>query len=236
MGGCFIMRKLLLILILCVGIVGGIQAQDDAIEPVLVTVDAEDGLTLRGAYFDASGGDGPAVLLLHQLYTTRHSWNPLIQSLMESGYKVLAVDLRGYGRTRGAISWDKAQSDTLIWADWLDSQAGVQSVALVGSSMGANLALNGCAAYDACKGVVALSPGLNYFGVRTAEAIAADFPALLVYADRDRYPAHDVPQMVEAGGSGLTVKTYEGRDHGIDLLKAHEDLYALVIEWLNEQR
>jgi alpha-beta hydrolase superfamily lysophospholipase len=225
---------LALLAALTVGLVGA-QA-DDAIEPVLVTVEAEDGLTLRGAYFDASGGDGPAVLLLHQLYTTRHSWNPLIQSLMESGYKVLAVDLRGYGRTRGAISWGKAQTDTVIWAEWLEAQPGVKSVALIGSSMGANLALNGCAAFDGCQGAVSLSPGLNYFGVRIGDAISAGFPALIVYADGDRYPSRDVPALAEAGGSKVSVQVYEGRDHGMDLFEAHDDLTGVIIDWLNDHR
>ena len=196
-----------------------------------VEIKAADGKTLYGSYF-ANDGDGKSVLLLHELYTNRSSWTPLVQPLLDAGFKVLAVDLRGYGKTKGKINWKNAQTDTVAWADWLKAQAGVQSIALVGSSMGANLALNGCAAISGCVGAVAISPGLNYFGVKTKEAVTAGFPALIVYADRDTYPKTDVPKMQELGGDHLEILLYSGRTHGMGLFKEHDDLAGAIVNWL----
>lgn len=196
-----------------------------------VQISAADGKTLYGSYFAAGEGDAKAVLLLHQLYTNRSSWTPLVQPLLDAGFKVVAVDLRGYGQTRGKINWKQAQQDTAAWVDWLKSQPGVQSIALVGSSMGSNLALAGCAA-TGCAGAVAISPSLNYFNVVTDEAMQAGFPALIIYADRDPYPAADVPSMLELGGDQATAIVYSGRTHGVDLFKEHDDLVPLIVDWL----
>ena len=218
-------------------------AQDATLEPAptatsapqiptnAVEIPAADGQTLRGTYF-APHGDAPAVLLVHQLYTTQSSWNFLVTPLTEAGFNVLTVDLRGYGQTRGRINWQAAREDIVKWAAWLDEQPGVQSVAMVGSSMGAALAVDGCFKYEPCTRVVALSPALNYYGVSIEDALASDLPIMAIYADRDRYPSRDMPEMVELAGDDLTLFTYTGRTHGIDLFKLDETLGASVISYL----
>jgi dienelactone hydrolase len=206
------------------------------LQPQEVEIEGSDGHKLRGAYYAAASSDGPAVLLLHQLYTTRSSWAELIQPLMDAGYRVLAVDLRGYGATRGAINWALAQEDTALWFAWLASQPGVTSVALVGSSMGSTLALNGCAVIERCKGAVALSPGLSYFQISTHDAVQGAFPKLIVYAEQDRYPARDAPEMVELGGESVQILSYQGRAHGVDLLKQEADAIPQIISWLKDYR
>jgi len=206
-------------------------AAADPTAPHLIDLPAADGLTLRGAYF-APHAEAPAVLLLHQLYTTRHSWDALTLALMESGYNVLAVDLRGYGKTRGSIDWSQAQDDTTRWAAWLSQQTGVQSVTLIGSSMGASLALNGCAAFDPCKGAVAISPGLNYFGVSVESALTDGFSILAIYAEQDRYPSEDMPTLQELAGDSMSVISLPGRAHGIDLFRQDQTLIASIVEWV----
>lgn len=206
-------------------------AAPDPTAPHLIDLPASDGLTLRGAYFSPHA-EAPAVLLLHQLYTTRHSWDTLTLALMESGYNVLAVDLRGYGKTRGAINWTRAQEDTQRWAAWLSQQSGVKSVTMIGSSMGSALALTGCASFDSCKGAVAISPGLNYFGVSSEAALTDGFPILAVYAENDRYPSEDMPTMQDIAGDKMTVIMLPGRAHGIDLFREDETLIPSIIEWV----
>ncbi len=203
----------------------------DPTAPHLIELRASDGLVLRGAYF-APHASAPAVLMLHQLYTTRESWNTLALAFMEAGYNVLAVDLRGYGKTRGAINWRQAQDDTLRWAAWLSQQDGVQSVTMVGSSMGSSLAIAGCAAFSACRGVVALSPGLNYFGVSVEGALDDGIPMLVIYAERDRYPSEDVPVMQEIAGDALDITMIPGRAHGVDMLREDTTLIPDIIGWV----
>src|SRR3954449_1095933 len=54
----------------------------------------------RGEFFlRDSGGDGPAVLLLHGwMFSADLNWYPTYAALAEAGYRVLAVDHRGHGR------------------------------------------------------------------------------------------------------------------------------------------
>lgn len=237
-----------LLLVLLVALILPAAAQDSPAEPtpvgpqsITVEVQAEDGLRLSGDYY-ATGNDAPAVLLLHQLYTTRTSWRRVVGPLVDAGYHVLAVDLRGYGQTRGSIDWSKAQRDTQTWLDWLAEQPGVRadSLLVMGSSMGANLALVGCAESEGCAGAVAIAPGLNYFGVRTEDAVTSGIEAMLIYGDRDSRPARAVPQMVElaeaAGLDTLTTLVYARREHGMDLFAFEPDLLPAIIDWLDARR
>ena len=211
--------------------------------PDVVTVEATDGRTLVGDYYTPPGiGYGPVALLLHELYTNSTSWNPLVGPLLANGYRVLAVDLRGYGRTRGTINWHQAQEDTQTWLEWIHTHPGVQRDAIftVGSSMGSSLALVGCVEAVHCAGVVALSPGRSYFGVYTLDVFAGGIPVLLVYAEDDYYSARGVPQMMETAvehelDDTLTVQVYSGNGHGIQLF-AEDDCLATIITWMNRHR
>lgn len=234
------MNRLILLAVCFVLILSVAAAQETPPQGTLVEIQAEDGLKLVGEYFAPHEGDFPAVLLLHQLYTTRRSWRGVIPSLLDQGYRVLAVDLRGYGASRGAINWRAAQDDTQAWLAWLRAQPGVQGnqVFIMGSSMGANLALVGCAQAEACAGAVALSPGWNYFGVYTEDAVLSGRHTLIVYADRDRQPGREVPQMIaraaEHNLSSVSALSYPGRAHGIDLFRVDADLLDTIIGWMND--
>jgi undecaprenyl-diphosphatase len=206
-------------------------AQDAPVPAAPVEVAAADGQILRGTYYSPHG-EAPAVLLIHQLYTTQTSWQFLVAPLNEAGFNVLTIDLRGYGQTRGRINWQAARGDVLTWAAWLDEQPGVSSVAMLGSSMGSALAVDGCFSYEPCTRAVALSPALAYYGVSIEDALAGDLPVMIAYADRDRYPARDMPGIVELAGDDLTLFTYAGRTHGIDLFALDETLSASVVSYL----
>lgn len=194
-----------------------------------VSIPAADGRTLVGSH---EGSGERAVLLLHQLYTTRQSWAEVTPALVEAGYQVLAVDLRGYGETKGRIDWAAAQDDTQAWIAWLTGERGATGVFVMGSSMGANLAYVGCAAADSCLGAVGIAPNLNYFGVRTGDALADGVPLLMIYAENDRYPRRDAARMAELGGERLTTWVYPGRAHGMDVLAAEAGLLGEIIGWL----
>lgn len=229
--------------LLAVGMTMTLHAQETTPEPdddsaQVVNIEATDGVTLVADYYD---GRGTAVLLLHQLYTTRHSWGWVAESLSQRGYRVLAPDLRGYGQSRGAINWTRAQDDVQMWIDWLADEHGVQSAFIMGSSMGANLALVGCADAPRCSGAVALSPGLNYFGVHTDSAVTSGERILLVYGSLDMRPRRDIPRMwalaEEAGMENrLSEIVYEGRSHGMALFNEDDTLLTQIVAWMRERQ
>ena len=54
---------------------------------------------LRLAYFEAGSKRGEPVVLLHGWPELAYSWAHQMPALAESGYRVVAPDLRGFGRS-----------------------------------------------------------------------------------------------------------------------------------------
>jgi non-heme chloroperoxidase len=86
-------------------------------------------------HIEDSGGSGRPVVLIHGWPLSAQAWEPQVSALREAGYRVVAYDRRGFGRS------DKPASgygyDTL--ADDLQrvmDQCNLQDVTLVGFSMG----------------------------------------------------------------------------------------------------
>jgi pimeloyl-ACP methyl ester carboxylesterase len=227
--------RLLRILALCLLMHGLAQAQ--APTPQAVVITAHDGLALHGDWYWQSS-DAPTVLLLHQLYSDRTGWRGLDSAFLNAGYNVLAVDLRGYGATGGRIAWRNAVRDVQAWADWARAEGNINGdrLFMVGSSMGSVLAMVGCGNDSACAGVVAISPGWEYYGIgvrRALEGGLADKPSLIVYAERDRYPALGVPRMLKIAPAGLQVLAFKGNAHGLDLLSQEaETLFPQLVAFM----
>ena len=238
-------KRYVVLLALCLMmVVSPVMAQqsenvaNNMIEPTVVTAEAPDGLVLEGDFYLVDANH-PTVLLLHQLYTTRKSWQIVIDDLLGSGFNVLAVDVRGYGKTRGGINWQKAVADVQVWLNWLRDSGGVRgdAISTMGSSMGSTLALLGCAHDLACRTAIALSPGWNYYNITLEEAFANQFGArqvMLVYAQRDRWPALGMPTILESATNEVTALEYPGNTHGMNLFRTEGDtLIPIIIDWLN---
>lgn len=95
----------------------------------------------RGEFFlRDSGGDGPAVLLVHGwMFPSDLNWAQTYGPLQRAGYRVLAIDLRGHGRGLRA-------SAPFRFVDCADDAAavltgiGVDQAVVVGYSMGGPVA------------------------------------------------------------------------------------------------
>jgi len=80
-------------------------------------------------------GTGPPVILLHGWPLSADSWDDQAMALADAGYRVLAYDRRGFGRS--SQPWNGYDYDTL--ADDLAAviqQTGAQGAVLAGFSMG----------------------------------------------------------------------------------------------------
>lgn len=82
-------------------------------------------------------GDGPAVVLLHSTVCDRRMWDPQMPVLVESGYRAVRCDLRGFGQTPMP---DRPHNDAQDVTDLLD-RLGIDHAALIGSSGGGRVAL-----------------------------------------------------------------------------------------------
>lgn len=88
---------------------------------------------------DDSGGDGPAVVLLHGLTATRRYVVMGSRALERSGHRVLAYDARGHGESdpAGAYDYPGLTADLLGVLD----DRNVDRAILAGASMGAHTAV-----------------------------------------------------------------------------------------------
>jgi pimeloyl-ACP methyl ester carboxylesterase len=240
--GAPLQTAILIIVLLATAVSGFAQeATEDAPVPVLETVEVQagDDLLLKGDYYAPAAENAPAVLLLHQLGSNRASWSPLIPALLDAGYAVLAVDLRGHGETSGEINWMAATEDVQAWLDWLRAQPGIRAdaVTVIGASIGANLALVGCGSDPDCVTVIALSPSTDYFGVTTENAVSAGLrlrSALLVTARNDHPSVDGVRELFELARGEIGVQIYAGAIHGTGMLAAYRDsLIPMILNWLN---
>jgi pimeloyl-ACP methyl ester carboxylesterase len=103
-----------------------------------ISFSAPDGFSLKG---DLYGKGERGVVLVHGGRFTKESWKKQALTLADAGFRVLAIDFRGYGQTIAGTQTadDKKYPDTLAAVRYLHS-AGVHSVAVVGASMGGDAA------------------------------------------------------------------------------------------------
>ena len=91
-----------------------------------------DGLRL---HIDDSGGSGRPVVLIHGWPLSAQAWQPQVAVLRAAGFRVVAYDRRGFGRSdkpESGYSYDSLADDL----QRVMEQCGLQDVTLVGFSMG----------------------------------------------------------------------------------------------------
>lgn len=244
-----------------------LQAQSDTPpKPQAVQVKAPDGLTLRGDFYallsEAVPKSGaPAVLLLHDLNGSRVDNMPLVKPLLQEGYHVLAIDVRGFGETGGKPDWEAAVNDAQIWLNWLKQQPGVHphELTIVGEGIGANLALIACGGDTSCATSVALSPGLvdcdkrdcqadiatigkpavDYFVTTSKNALTNGLPRhsiLLLASQTDSSAKSSINQIVSLSQTEVQVRLFPQEGRGKDFLYGTlgNRVITLIATWLNE--
>ncbi len=224
------------------GVIGALAqgSTPTAPTPMRVEVQADDGLTLVGDLYNAElDVQTPALLLMHMYGGRRTDWRPLIPALTGAGYRVIAVDLRGHGATGGSNDWQAAVGDVQTWLDWMEAQPSIDpdKIAVVGASIGANLALVGCANDTHCVTAVALSPGTNYFGVTTNDAIKTlrSRSALLVASQTDEPSSSSVRTLTALAEGEVGLQLYRGGTHGTLLLVTQgKTLIPQITHWLDD--
>lgn len=202
-----------------------------------------DGINISGSWVASENPSNTVVLLIHQLRKDKSIWDSLVQKLAASGFSSLAIDLRGHGQSGGG-SWEdftdeqfKAlMNDVEVAGKYLREKFPAQNVALIGSSIGANLVLN-YAAKNNVSSVVLLSPGLDYKGITTEEAAGGFSKPLFMAASNDD-PNESVnatrrlSEIITTPETDLNVVTYDDAGHGINMFTKQPELQDQIIEWL----
>lgn len=198
-----------------------------------------------------------AVFLLHQRSKDHAMWSDLRTMLHEKGFSTLAIDLRGHGKSEGFgknkdLKFDQADDyhtmyyDVTAAVDFIKNECSKSyqlpatnfTLSIVGSSIGANLALAYAADHFDAKTIVLLSPGLNYFGLRTDDVMIQYHRPLALITAKDDPSYADAQKLMKLPGvpgrRNLWYQEYETGGHGAALLDAHPELGEKIVEWLEK--
>lgn len=188
----------------------------------------------------------PGVVLVHQYQRSDEQWGDWPAALAAQGYRVLAFNLRGHGDSdpydgslAGILSDpDAAPSDLRAALAYLSSEgrADPERIAVIGTSVGANLAVGAAIAGEA-KTYVSLSSrrsAVEALAGTEATGMASVF-YLASSEDGGGVQAADATSMHELTAVPRQVEIYpESSDHGIALLDDQEGARDLVEAWLEQ--
>lgn len=215
-------------------------------EVVFTTADS---VTIHGTLYLCDGNQkSPALVLLHMLKQKRQDWDAFAREAVQAGFVVLTIDLRGHGQSVKAASrtldvkeFSNAEfaamlEDVKSAVSFLRNEASVDAncLSLIGASIGANLALKYAATDTAIQSIVLLSPGLEYRGLTTEEAMKTygNRPALLVAARDDDYSYDSVQKLAVLARGLVKQQLYESAGHGNFMFQAEPGLGRLILDWL----
>ncbi|MBI3272681.1 MAG: alpha/beta fold hydrolase [Planctomycetes bacterium] len=223
--------------------------------PVEVGFTTEDGFALKATFTPAiSGLVKGAVVLLHMLNRTRSDWREVGTNLSRAGFEVLAIDLRGHGeslyREGQAAPWkdftkEEFQAmprDLAAARKYLEARPELAGKAwlLVGASIGGNVAAAYAASDPSVDGVALLSPGLDYRGVTTEDALRkyGKRPIFLASSSEDEYSSQTVKTLAGLVEGPKTVKAYQHAGHGTKMFGNEDDqpgdLTHALVAWCTE--
>ncbi|MBI5831525.1 MAG: alpha/beta fold hydrolase [Armatimonadetes bacterium] len=210
-------------------------------------LEAADGVALDSGWRPTKSKAKAGVVLVPMLGHTREDYDGFSQALAGYGVASLAVSLRGHGKSAApdgkssdkfsTEDWTKAKADIAAAVAALREKVGGAPVAIVGASIGANLAVLYAADQpDRVQGLVLMSPGLDYHGVTITEAFGKlkTKPTMVINSadDTQAVPAAKLQVMHEE--KKFTMLQYDGSEHGTDLLGKHAQIVSKVVDWLGK--
>lgn len=204
-----------------------------------ITILGVENLDLQSTIYTPDGSEPlPGVILLHMLGSDRTVWDDtgLAQTLVENGYVVLSVDMRGHGETGNNIDWALVPEDLRrVWKHFTSLETvDPQRTAVLGASIGANLALTTAADQPMIRSAILLSPGLDYRGVSTEGPmeVYGSRPILIVASEEDTYAADSSRSLADLAQGESQLEMYAGAGHGTQMFNAQPGLTVLILNWL----
>lgn len=205
----------------------------------------------------------PVVILIHEVgaAAARQEWlsSGVFEVLMENGYNVLALDLRGHGstglpadgRTQNVLLVDDLEDmhlEVRAAVSWLRTQASADNARLgvIGNGIGGNVAYVSLGAFpEDLQAGIALSPGfwnqeLEPLVIGTGIIPFTPHTMLYVVGEEDRVALSETESLSYAGfasalaslTSGPSLQVFGGdSNHGLALLQSPATI-QLILDWL----
>ncbi len=237
------MKRILLLTFLIIFLSGCVK-RGDLME---VNFKTDDGFVIYGDFYKPTSPNGKSIILLHMLRTDKSYWVDFANSLKDKGYYVLAIDLRGHGKSLNKndqkITWQQFNENDFknMVLDvkaaklfLLENGLNEKNIGIIGASIGANTALNYAASDEEIRFVALLSPGLDYRGVKTEEAIKVyDRPIFIAASKEDEPSASSSLKLYDLAVGKKELKMYENAGHGTWMF-SKTNLKDELISWIEE--
>jgi pimeloyl-ACP methyl ester carboxylesterase len=191
---------------------------------------------------------------------TKESWDELAELLNKEQFHVLAIDLRGHGESV-FIKGENSDAEKINYQDFTNEQhqnkildvegalnwlstRGVElaNILVGGASIGANLTIQILAENHQLHYGFALSPGLDYRGIKSNElfySLNKQQQVFLTAAQDDPKSADSVEILEQIAQHNhkpqLTVETFEKGGHGTNLFGTQPEFINLLVNWIKQQ-
>lgn len=212
-----------------------VQAKKQIFDIGMVT---KDRVHIQGTYYRPAATHAPGVVLLHMLGRQRQDWDAFARQLQDAGYGVIAIDFRGHGESEGKREWSKMTMDAAIATDFIRSRPEIDPdrIVLLGASIGANIAINYAAQDPEIVGVALLSPGLDYHGVKTEEAVRqyGARPLFIAASSEDAYAVQSARKLDSLAQGPHQLLILDNQGHGTQMLGKDNGLEEALFQWLTE--
>jgi pimeloyl-ACP methyl ester carboxylesterase len=143
-----------------------------------ILIKTSDSKELSASYYYETNKEvlSPLIILIHQLIRARTMEQDFIDSLVETGFKVLAYDILGHGKS-SKVDYelsklledpDEAPNDIKAVFEWAGKEKGIDTsrIGVIGTSIGGNLACYAALNLNA-KVIVSVSNGKQTFEIYT---------------------------------------------------------------------
>ena len=187
----------------------------------------------------------PAVLLLHGFGEDRSVWQAFKGQLLANGFAVMSLDLRGHGESTtknqkaftigpdARTSPDEFPHDIDPALDWLKAQSRLDSrrIVIIGSDIGANLALFASGKFSEVRTIVAVNPNLKESLAMAGSA--QDFhPRSALVVTANEADASGFKPYIQAPARFQTLPAAAGTAATFQ----NKELTAGILQWLKETR
>lgn len=206
-----------------IGIASGANEKTQFRETTFETAD-------EGRIFGNLYGRGDhGIVLAHGAVFNKESWGPLARALSEKGFKVLAFDFRGYGKSVAGSREQALYEDVLAAVRYL-RQEGVKRVSVIGGSMGGGA--SALAAVKAEEGEIDQLILLSPVPIRTPELMKG---SKLFVASKGEGLMPEVKAQYEKAPERKKLVLLDGDAHAQHIFKTDqsERLTNTIIEFLS---
>jgi len=221
-----------------------------------IMIPAPDQKQVSANYFyekDTKDSPQPLVILIHQFMETKEQWKQdFVDSLVSQGYKVLAYDIRGHGKS-SKVSYDlsklledpnEAPNDIKGVFAWAKTQKGIDTarIAAIGTSIGGNVACYASFNLGA-KTSVAISNGKDTFekfmnyDERSMNRPFIKKASSIFFICGSKDDDHETGQkfmMDTFVNDPKELKVFDSDKHGKFLIEEHPEINTLIINWLKK--